>query len=190
MTSQTAPTLVDGHGGVPKLEISATSEQSADELVVDFRLDAPADRRICFYDGGANLAIEWPHEPGICPDPESRVAFVRYYRAEVALPLGLAIGGYVIPPVRCLNKGERVAGHFTLGSSIIRIAKGPAGAGIPVKIDLPRQIKIQMTLGYNFEPPSISTQDNKPRATFLAWQHALDSNILSVRRSTCWTLSK
>lgn len=189
MKRQAARKVKGGPRGEPKLEISA-AEQMADALAIHFRLKAPSNTGICFYDGTPDIVIEWQHDPAVCVPPESRVALVRYYQAEVALPFGLGISGYEIPPVRCIDKGEHVEGRFTLGPSVTRIEQGPTGEGIPVQIDLPPQIQIQMTVGYNLEPPRISTQDMRPQAAFLAWQRALDSNILRIRRTICWTVSK
>jgi hypothetical protein len=178
----------DDGGEKPRLEISAEPEQGADTVTVRFRLNAPSEQRICFYNGPPQLVVEWQHQPDICIDPQSREPLVYYYLAELAPPIGVTMGGYVTPSVHCIEKGSYFDGEFEIGPTITRVVQTPSGEGAATEIKLPPQLKLQMVVGYNTHPPTIPTQSLKPLQEFLAWQHAALSNILQVKRKTRWAV--
>ena len=170
-----------------RLEISVPDYSTGDELTVEYRVTAPEDSEVCFYNGPAEYIIDWDMAPGTCRAPEESFPLVQYYKAETELPRGVLIVAYEPPPVECIKAGAEHTGTFSVTPTVSRILRGHGGSAAEIPIEIPRRFRIQMVLGYNSIPPEVDPTDVKPIDSVLAWQKALTSNVLSIRRATCWT---
>ncbi len=174
----------------PTLEMSIAPGQVGDEVAVQYCVYAPSDSPIYVYDGPGREIVYWRTEPDVCTPIEDRFPLLYYYKAHLEIPIGISVAGFEVPATRCLDPGSKWKGSFSLRDRVVDVGTiGPSGEPIEIVTPLPARFQLQMVLGFNEKPLKVPTSEMNPEAVVLKWQKALESNVLTVRRSYCWSLA-
>ena len=170
----------------PSLNISIAPRQAGDKVSVDYCITGPADRPIYLFDGPFTYSLDWRLQPGVCTPVENRFPRLYYFKAHLEIPIGIKFTAFVVPNVVRLDPKAISKGTFTVADKLPQVTAARTGEPVEGALVLPARMELQMIVGYGDKPLKVSHTDPQPEQTVLAWQKAISSNVLTIRRQYCW----